>query len=160
MPLGSRSGPRSTIAASLWPSQRADREWHGDVATQSDYRCSGTGDFHAQRAEGDSGAGEAASGPRAARRAACELDVRGARENRRQRADSATQRSGGERVEEPEEKSQQQAQEQSQQQSQEQSPQQGRAQKEHTQQQGRLADDVFSQEGSAFVVHVIVDRVT
>ena len=28
---GSRSGPRSAIAASLWPSSRADHEWHGDV---------------------------------------------------------------------------------------------------------------------------------
>ena len=38
-------------------------EWHGDVTNKSNNR-SGTNDFHAQRAEGESGAGEAASGPR------------------------------------------------------------------------------------------------
>ena len=66
-----RSGRRCTIAASLWPSPKADHEWHTDVTNQSDYHSSGTNDFHAQQAEGESGAGEAASGPRAARGEEC-----------------------------------------------------------------------------------------
>ena len=59
---GGLSGPRSTIAASLWPSPRAVREWQSDVTSQGYYDSSGTKHFHTQRAEEESGPGVAASG--------------------------------------------------------------------------------------------------